>query len=242
MMMSVTSAARRLLRTLWVSQPTVTTDLQRDGRGGPAADGRSWWWWGAAVDRAGTDSSSSTSSSSSSCCVELELWPAANSRPLPPSSFSYSSSFPPSLSSSADRRDNDLRDGDCCSTPSGKANILKNAARVRSDTPSPCQYIIGNSKTILSPSASHIRLLPRSHSVDSISSSASTLISGASYTSANGEGIRKRRAAGTTSAPSIVAWSTKPATRLQRTRSSATQPSADKKGSGDELFWRGYWD
>ncbi|KAI0447171.1 hypothetical protein F4803DRAFT_546387 [Xylaria telfairii] len=235
--MSVTSAARRLLRTLWVSQPTVTTDLQRDGRGGPAtADGR-WWWWWAAVDGAGTDSSSSTTSSSS-CCFELELWPAANSRPLPPSSFSHSTSFPPS--STTDRRNNDLRsDGDCYSTPSGKANILKNAARIRSDTPSPRLYILGNSKTILSPPTSHIRLLPRSHSVDSISSTASTLISGASYTNDNSEGIRNRKPA---SPPSIVAWRKKPATRLQRTRSGATQRSTDKKGSSDELFWRGYWD
>ncbi|RYC61720.1 hypothetical protein CHU98_g4479 [Xylaria longipes] len=232
-MMSVTSAARRLLRTLSLSQPTVTTDVQRDGRGGPAADGRSWC---AAVDGAGTDSSSTSS------CFELELWPAqsANSRRLPPSSsFSHSSSIPPSA---ADRQDNYLRNDEFYSEFSRETSNLNNAARLCADTPSPHQYIIGNPKTILSPPTSHVRLLPRTDSSDSVSNSASTFVSGASCVGDNSEGIRNRRSA---AAPPIVAWGEKAATRRQRTRSNATKTSAKKKESGDEaseVFWRGYWD
>ncbi|KAI0548450.1 hypothetical protein F4679DRAFT_317529 [Xylaria curta] len=123
--MSLTSAARRLLRTLSLSQPTVMTDLQRDGRGGPAA--------------AGTDSSSTNS------CFELELWPShsANSRRL---SFHCSSSI--SISSAADRRDNDLRNGQSHSEFGGETSKPRNTASLRIDTPSSYEHILENPKTI----------------------------------------------------------------------------------------------
>ncbi|KAI1755835.1 hypothetical protein F4782DRAFT_371620 [Xylaria castorea] len=244
MMMSVTSAAaRRLLRTLSLSQPTVMTDLQRDGRDGPAADGRSWC--AAVDDGAGTDSSSTCSCS----CFELELWPSqsANSRPLPPDSFPYSSSSILILPPADDRQDNHLRNDRSYSSSElgGETSKLKNAARLCIDTPSSDEYTLGNPKTILSPQTSHIRLLPRADSSDSISSSTSTLVPGASCTGDKSEGLRNRISAATTGVPPIVAWGEKVATRRQRTRSNARETSAEKKESGDEadeLFWRGYWD
>ncbi|KAI1744508.1 hypothetical protein F4680DRAFT_226552 [Xylaria scruposa] len=199
-MMSVTSAARRLLRTLSLSQPTAMTDLQRDGRGGPAV--------------AGTDSSSTGS------CFELELWPsqsAANSRRL---SFHCSSSI--SISPAADRRDNYLRDGQYHSEFGGETSEPRNIASLCIDTPSSYE--------------SHIQLLPRPDSSDSISSSAS---SASCASDNNNEGAPNRRSASTTGVPPIVAWST------PRTRSNATRTAAKKKERGDEadeLFWRGYWD
>ncbi|KAI0458507.1 hypothetical protein F5B21DRAFT_434662 [Xylaria acuta] len=221
-MMSVTSAARRLLRTLSLSQPTVTTDLQRDGRGGPAADGR---WWRAAVDGAGTDSGSTSSS-----CFELELWPAqsANSRRLPPSSILCSSSFSPSA---------DRHDGRYYSELGGKTSKPNNAARLRVDTTlSPHRYILGDPKTVLPPATSHTRLLPRTDSSNSVASSASTLVSSASCASDNSEGIRKRKSACT---PSIVPWNGNPVTGRRGTRSDAAKRCGDEES---EVLWRGYWD
>ncbi|KAI0862904.1 hypothetical protein F4860DRAFT_102829 [Xylaria cubensis] len=230
-MMSVTSAARRLLRTLSLSQPTVMTDLQRDGRGGPAADGRSWR---AAVDGAGTDSSSTSS------CFELELWPSqsANSRRL---SFQYSSSI--SVSPSADRQDNGLRNnGQYHSEPggNGETSELRNAARLCIDTPSSRKCILGNTETIQSLRTSHACFLSRTDSSDS----ASTLVPDADCTSDDdNEGTVNNRLVSTTDAPPIVVWSEKVATRRQRTRSNTTKTGVKKSGDeADELFWRGYWD
>ncbi|KAI0487404.1 hypothetical protein F4859DRAFT_509971 [Xylaria cf. heliscus] len=234
--MSLTSAARRLLRTLSL---TVMADLQRDG---PAAGGRSWCAAAAAaaaavVDSAGTDSSSTSSSSSS---FELELWPiqsATISRRPPPSSFSCSSSIPPC----ANRQDNShhLRNGHCRSAPGGWSDNPKDGARFYADHPSsPHQYILGNPKTIPPPPTSHIRLLPRTDSSDSIASNPSTFTSSTSCSSDSSEKIGNRRLA---RIPSIAPWNEHPATRRQPTRIDA---SATKQGDNpeSEVFWRGYWD
>ncbi|TRX98467.1 hypothetical protein FHL15_000541 [Xylaria flabelliformis] len=227
-MMSVTSAARRLLRTLSLSQPTVMTDLQRDGRGGgPAADGRSWC---AAVDGAGTDSSSTSS------CFELELWPSqsANSRRL---SLHYSSSI--SISPSADRQDNGLRNGQYHSEPGGETSELRNAARLCIDTPLSRKSILEKPETIPSLRTSHACFLSPTDSSDS----ASTVVLDVDCTSDGNEGTVNNRLVPTTDASPIVVWSEKAATRHQRTGNNTTKPGVKKSGDeADELFWRGYWD
>ncbi|KAI0542704.1 hypothetical protein GGR58DRAFT_167799 [Xylaria digitata] len=233
--MSLTAAARRLLRALSLCQSAAAMiDLQRGHLTRPAIDG----WWCAircAIDRAGTADSCSTTA----CVVELELWPCQPSISRRPSRSSFSS-----LSSAGqyDDDDDDFYNDQYHPAATSRGLGQRDSGRLCIDIFSSHPHTLNDSKTFPSPPNSLLRPIDRTDSFDSIASGAST--SSLSDSRANNEGteLRNRRSKHITGAPPIRVWSDAPTTR-QQTESSITKSSAKRRSSDEtsQACWRGYW-
>ncbi|TGJ78450.1 hypothetical protein E0Z10_g10313 [Xylaria hypoxylon] len=237
--MSLTAAARRLLRALSLSQSAAAMmDLQRGHLARPAVDGWLWYAIRYAIDRAGTADSCSTTAWADAC-VELELWPSQSSISRRPPSLSSSSS---SSAGQYDDDDDEFHNDKCHSTTSRRIG-RKNSDRHRIDTFSSHHHMLKDSETLPSFPISPIRPIHSADSFDSIAGSARTSSLCTSSENSENKRIRNRRSNGVTSAPSIGAWGEEPATRRQRTKSSVTKSSTKKKSSNEasQACWRGYW-
>ncbi|KAI1156259.1 hypothetical protein F4825DRAFT_476195 [Nemania diffusa] len=214
--MSLTDAARRLLRTLSLSPLSSTAmvvDLQRDGRGGPAIR--------CAVDAA--DSSTTTTS------LELELWPSPSSISRRPASSSSSSS---SSCASADQHD------DQYFPPAIGERNWDTGIRLRITTSPPHPYTLEGSKA--TPSLPAPPAIRRTDSFDSLASGSSTSSFGSNRASHQNVGVRSRRS----DSASIGAWGEESARSRQPTARHIPKRSvrAGSSNEADEILWRGYWD
>ncbi|KAI0868885.1 hypothetical protein GGS24DRAFT_190655 [Hypoxylon argillaceum] len=210
--MSLTDAARRLLRTLSLSPLSSTAmvvDLQRDGRGGPAIR--------CAVDAA--DSSTTTTSLE----LELELWPSPSSISRRPASSSSSSSC-----ASADQHD------DQYFPPTIGEKNWDTGVRLRLAASSSHPYILGSAKAIPAPA------IRRTDSFDSLASGSSTSSFGSNRASHQNVGVRSRRSdsASIGAWGEESARSRQPTARHIPKRS----VRAGSRNEADEILWRGYWD